>query len=95
MTVELGIAFDLAAERKVLAERRISDRERESEIQVELRNRKNVDVTFTVEEPVGGDSQVVKTSHEPSRKDANTLEWKLPVKSKGSVMLRYTVRTRW
>lgn len=94
-TVELGLAFDLAAERKVLAERRISDREREMEIEIELRNRKTVDVTFTVEEPVGGDSQVVKTTHEPRRKDANTLEWKLPVKAKAAVTLRYTVRTRW
>jgi hypothetical protein len=94
-TVDLGNAFDLAAERKTLAERRISDREREVEVEIELRNRKSADVTFTVEEPAGGESQVVKTTHEPTRKDANTLEWKLPVKAKGSVLLRFTVRTRW
>lgn len=94
-TVEIGNAFDLAAERRVLAERRISDRERETEVEIELRNRKSADVTFTVEEPIGGDSQVVKTTHEPSRRDANTLEWKLPVKAKGAVTLRFTVRTRW
>jgi len=94
-TVELGNAFDLAAERKTLAERRISDREREVDVEIELRNRKGTDVTFTVEEPAGGESQLVKTTHEPTRKDANTLEWKLPVKAKGSVVLRFTVRTRW
>ncbi|NOT32649.1 MAG: DUF4139 domain-containing protein [Candidatus Eisenbacteria bacterium] len=94
-SVTLGNAFDLAAERKVLAERRISDREREFEVQIELRNRKSTAVTITVEESVGGDSEILKSTHPAKRKDANTLEWALPVASKGSVTLRFTMRTRY
>src|SRR5262249_28280673 len=56
VTLEMGTAFDLAAERKQASERRVSDREREYSMEIKLRNRKKDDVTIVVEEPVSGDT---------------------------------------
>ena len=52
LTVEVGNAFDLVAERREVSNKRISDHEREYEVQVVLRNRKKTNVTITVEENV-------------------------------------------
>src|SRR5262249_39728654 len=62
LTLDMGTAFDLAAEHKQTSERRVSDREREYTIEIQLRNRKKDDVTIVVEEPVGGDTEVLKSS---------------------------------
>src|SRR5262249_9168048 len=43
LTLELGYAFDLAAERKQVTERRGSERGREYSVEIALRNRKTVD----------------------------------------------------
>ncbi len=95
LTLEVGTAFDLAAERRVMEDRRISDRERERAVEIKLRNRKKASVTIVVEEPVGGDFEVIRRSHEFVRKDANTLEFTVPVKPGEEVKVEYAVRVRW
>ena len=93
--LDLGYAFDLAAERKNMAERRPSDREREYDVEVRLRNRKTVPVTIRVQEPVGGDTQLLRQSHPSIRKDANTLEFAIDVPAGKEIVVTYTARQRW
>ena len=76
--LDMGYAFDLAAERKQVSERRVSDREREYAIEIKLRNRKKHDVTIAVEENVPGDVDVIQKTHAFTRKDANTLRFDIP-----------------
>lgn len=95
LTLELGYAFDLAAERKTTADRRISDREREFSVEIELRNRKTAPARIVVEESIGGDMQVTAQSAPSTRKDANTVQWTLDVPAGGKVTLTYTARHRW
>jgi hypothetical protein len=95
LTLDVGQAFDLVAERKEMSHRRISDREREYAVEFQLRNRKKTGVTIVVEEGVAGDWEVLKKTHEFTRKDANTLEWKIPVAAGKETMLGYTVRVRY
>jgi hypothetical protein len=95
LTLELGYAFDLAAERKQMTDRRVSDREREYSIEIKLRNRKNVDAVILVEEPTGGDVEVLKSSLPASRADANLLRFTVPVSAGKEVVLTYTARQRW
>ena len=95
LTLDIGTAFDLVAERREIANRRISDREREYRIEVKLRNRKKTGVTIVVEEPVAGDNEVIQKSHEPVRKDANTLQFTIPVAPGKEEVLTYTVRVRY
>lgn len=95
LTLDVGAAFDLAAERHTLSERRISDREREYTTEVKLRNRKKSDVTILVDESVAGDTQVSQPTHGFVRKDANTIEFAIPVPAGKEVALRYTARVRY
>lgn len=95
MTLEVGDAFDLVGERRDVANRRISDREREQQVEIKLRNRKRTPVTIAVEEVVGGDIEVTQKSHDFTRKDANTLAWKIPVPAGQEAVLTYTVRIRY
>lgn len=95
VTLTLGYAFDLAVERKQTSEKRISDREREYSVEIKLRNRKKTDATIVVEEPVGGDIEVTKSSLPASRTDANLLKFTVPVAAGKEVVLTYTARQRW
>jgi hypothetical protein len=91
----MGVAFDLAAERHVTAEHRVGDREREFSVEIKLRNRKSVDATIGVEEPAGGDTEVVKSSLPASRADAGLIKFTVPVPAGKEVVLTYTARQRW
>jgi hypothetical protein len=93
--VDVGYAFDLAAERKLLSERRSADREREYAVEIRLRNRKSIPVTIRVEETVGGDTQVIQESQPSTRKDATTLQWTIDVAAGKEAVLTYTARQRW
>jgi hypothetical protein len=95
LTLETGTAFDLAAERREVYNRRISDREREYAVEIKLRNRKKSDVSILVEEPAAGDHEVLKSSHPATRKDANTLQFSLPVAPGKEAVLSYTLRVRY
>lgn len=94
-TLELGMAFDLAAERRVTSEKRISDREREYSIEVRLRNRKTDDVVIEVEEPAGGDVELVRSSLPATREEAGLLRFRVAVPAGREVVLTYTARQRW
>ena len=93
--LDMGYAFDLAAERRATAERRVSDREREFSVEIKLRNRKSVDATISVEEPAGGDTEVLKSSHPATREEANLIKFSVPVPAGKEVVLTYTARQRW
>lgn len=95
VTLEMGYAFDLAAERKPTSDRRVSDREREFSVEIKLRNRKPAAARIVVEESLGGDVQVTAQSAPSTRKDANTLQWTLDVAPGKEVVLTYTARQRW
>ncbi len=95
LTLEVGAAFDLAAERRETANRRIADREREYSIEVKVRNRKKADASIVIEEPLGGDSEITQKSHPFTQKDANTIQFTVPVKAGAEVVVTYTARVRF
>ena len=95
LTLDVGLAFDLAAERRQVDERRISDRERQYTVEVKLRNRKKSAVVIRVEEPVNGEVEVTAKTHDFVMKDANTLRFEVPVAAGVESVLRYTARVRY
>jgi hypothetical protein len=95
LSLDMGTAFDLAVDRRLVADRRISDREREQQVEIKLRNRKRNGVTIVVEEPIGGEVEVTQQSQPVTRKDANTLQFTVPVAAGQEVVLTYTVRIRY
>jgi len=95
VTLDVGVAFDLVGERKQMADRRISDREREQTVEIKLRNRKKEPVVIVVAESLGGDSEIIRKTHDFTRKDANTIEFAVPVPADQEVRVEYTARIRW
>jgi hypothetical protein len=95
LTLDVGVAFDLAAERRQTDERRISDRERQYTVEIKLRNRKKSAVVIRVEEPVNGEVEVLQKTHDFTMKDSNTLRFEVPVAAGAESVLRYTARVRY
>ncbi len=94
--VFLGNAFDLAAERTELASRRISQRVREVDIEVEVRNRKeSEDVVVVLQENVYGDWEVTQSSRDYDRKSSRLIEFRVPVKAGQVEKVTYTIRYRY
>lgn len=93
VTVFLGNAFDLVAERHDLESRRITDRVFERRIQIKLRNRKESGtVSILVKEHPGGNWRIVDASHDWERVNARDLEFEISVKSGTEVIVEYKVR---
>lgn len=92
MTV--GYAFDLAAEYQVIDFTKISSRVEENTHEIKLRNHKEEDVIVIVEKIIGGDWEIIETTHEFEKKKANTIEFRLPVRADGETTLVFKVRTK-
>jgi hypothetical protein len=94
-TLDVGTAFDLVAEKRQTADRRIADREREISVEIVLRNRKDTAVTIVVEEGVQGDFEITAKSHDFVLKDAHTLVFTIPVAAGKEEKLAYTAHLRY
>jgi hypothetical protein len=95
VTIHVGDAFDIVAERKETDFKKLSNNLYEFEYEITLRNHKDSDVTVEVREPIGGDWEIVKSNHDATKLDATTLGFKIPVVKNGSATLDYRVRVKW
>lgn len=95
VTLKVGTAFDIVAERRQTEYRRIADNVHESAFEVTLRNRKDVPITVEVREQIGGDWEMLQYSQEFEKVSAFGVEFKVPVAADGEVKLTYRVRVRW
>lgn len=93
--LHVGEAFDVVADRTQTDFRSISPRQSESGYEVSIRNRKEVDATVTVREPVGGDWTLLSSSVPGKKVDAGTLEFEVKVPAGEEVKLTYRVGVRW
>ncbi len=88
----LGKAFDLVVKETTLARRKITDRVTETDFQIELRNRKDEDVTINVVKSLGNFWKIIKKTHSFEKKSANKVQFQVPVKAGEEVKLEFTVR---
>ncbi len=91
----MGNAFDVVGERTDLAQRRISDRVNEADVEVRIRNRKTEAIQVVVTEQLWGDWEILRSSIPSKKKDANTAEFLVDVGADQEAVLTYTVRTRF
>ena len=91
----MGYAFDIVAERKVLEDRRVTDRVRIRKVEVRLRNRKEEAVEVKVSENIEGDWTIEQENFDHRKEDAHTAEWIIPVGADEEVVLEYTARIRY
>ncbi len=91
----VGDAFDIKGERTQTKFSRISDKVVEESFRIVVRNHKESDVEVRVVEHLyrWSDWKIVKASNENfTQLDAQTIEWRLPVKAGGEAEITYTVR---
>ena len=93
--VKVGDAFDIVGERKMMDYRAISSRVYEYAYQIVIRNHKKEAVTIVVNEPIGGDWEMLSSSHTWEKTAAFASRFKVPVEADGSATLSYRVRVRW
>jgi hypothetical protein len=95
VTVKIGSAFDVVSERKQTDFKKIADRVYEMEYSITLRNHKDTPVTVQVNEPIGGDWEMLSSSFPATKTAAFAAQFNVPVKANGEAVLTYRVRVRW
>lgn len=91
----LGNAFDIKAEKVRTDTKKIADRVREETFEITLRNHKEDDVTVTIVEKSWGDWEITESTHDYTKKDANTFEFTIAVAKDSKAMIGYTIRKKW
>jgi len=92
----LGYAFDLVGERKRVKQEKLANRLWEATYQILLRNHKEKEeAEIEVVEHLWGDWEIVSSSHEWEKVDAQTIKFKVKVKPDEEKKIQYTVRYRW
>jgi len=95
ITVKIGNAFDVVAERKQTDFKKIADRVYEMEYSITLRNHKDTPITVQVNEPIGGDWEMLSSTFPATKTAAFAAQFNVPVKASGESVLTYRVRVKW
>ena len=95
ISLHIGNAFDIVAERKQTDYKKIADRVYEFEYEITLRNHKEIPVTVEVNEPIGGDWEMVNSSYKFMKTAAFAAQFDVPVDRDGTSVLKYRVRVRY
>jgi hypothetical protein len=95
ITVKIGNAFDIVAERKQTDFKKIADRLWEMEYEITLRNHKDTPVTIQVNEPIGGDWEMLSSSFKFTKTEAFAAQFNVPVSPNGTSVLKYRIRVKW
>jgi hypothetical protein len=94
--IKMGDAFDVVAERvQTSFEVLSSGHLYRSSYKVTLRNHKAEDITVQVVELLSGDWTITASSYPHTKEASHRVRFDLPVKSKGSAELTYTVEIRY
>jgi len=95
VTVHIGNAFDVVAERKQTDYKRIDTHTWEMEFEITLRNHKDTPITVEVNEPIGGDWEMLNSTYKFTKTAAFAAQFRVPVAKDGTSVLRYRIRARW
>jgi hypothetical protein len=95
VTVKIGNAFDVTAERKQTDFKKIADRVYEMEFEITLRNHKDTPITVEVNEPIGGDWEMLSSTFPAKKTAAFAAQFEVPVKANSESVLTYRVRVHW
>ncbi len=95
VSLRLGEAFDLTADRVQTDYRVLSERSSQSSYRIELRNADSKAVTVTVREPLHGDWNIVSETQPHEKESAGSAVWKFQLPAEGKAVLEYTAVIRW
>jgi hypothetical protein len=95
LRIKMGEAFDVVGDRRQMEYDILSSCVSESAWEVTLRNHKDEAVDVEAVEPVGGDWELIASSHAADRLDAHTFRYLVTVPARGETKIEYRVRVRW
>src|SRR6266508_5605916 len=93
--VKVGDAFDIVAERKQTDYKVIARNVYEYAYEIKIRNHKDSAVNVIVNEPIGGDGEIVSSTFEAKKTAAFAAQFNVPVAKDGEATLSYRVRVRY
>lgn len=93
--VKLGDAFDVVAERKQVDYKVISRRVYEFAYEIRIRNHKQEPISVIVNEPIGGDWEIISSTFQPEKTAAFAARFTVPVAKDGESVLSYRVRVKY
>jgi len=95
VSLHIGNAFDVVAERKQTDFQRLGSHNVEVEYEVTLRNHKPDPITVFVNEPIGGDWTMLNSTFKFDKTAAFAARFTVPVAANGEAQLKYRVRIHW
>src|SRR5271170_7721542 len=95
ITVHIGNAFDIVAERKQTDFKKIDVHVWEMEYEITLRNHKETPVVVQVNEPIGGDWEMLSSSYKYTKTGAFAAQFDVPIEKDGMAVLKYRIRAKW
>lgn len=95
LSLKVGDAFDVVGDRKQSSWTALGSCSSESSYEVELRNHKDAEVQVEVNEPAGGDWQVLQSSLPFVKVDSQSFRFDVKVPARGATKLTYRVRVRY
>jgi hypothetical protein len=95
ISLHIGDAFDIVAERKQMDYKALASRLYEMEYEITLRNHKDGPITVEVNEPIGGDWEMVSSTYKFTKTAAFAAQFDVPVDKDGTSVLEYRVRVRY
>ncbi|MBI1762460.1 MAG: DUF4139 domain-containing protein [Acidobacteria bacterium] len=93
--IKLGDAFDVVAERKQTDFKNIARRVFEYAYEIRIRNHKDEAVTVVVNEPIGGDWEMLSSTFPAEKTAAFAARFNVPVAKDGEAVLSYRVRVKF
>jgi hypothetical protein len=93
--VKVGDAFDVVAERKQTDYKVIARNVYEYAYEIKIRNHKDGPVTVIVNEPIGGDWEMISSTFEAKKTAAFAAQFNVPVAKDGEATLSYRVRVKY
>jgi len=95
VSIHIGNAFDVVAEHKQTDYKSISSHVWEMEFEITLRNHKDTPITVEVNEPIGGDWEMLSFTYKYTKTAAFAAQFIVPVAKDGKSVLKYRIRARW
>jgi hypothetical protein len=95
ISLHIGDAFDIVAERKQTDYKALASRLYEMEYEITLRNHKDGPISVEVNEPIGGDWEMVSSTYKFTKTAAFAAQFDVPVDKDGTSVLKYRVRVRY
>jgi hypothetical protein len=93
--VKVGDAFDIVAERKQTDYKVIARNVYEYAYEIKIRNHKDGPITVVVNEPIGGDWEMITSTFQAKKTAAFAAQFNVPVAKDGEATLTYRVRVRY